>query len=132
SSSALVSTLSRYAVAPLTAELTAGSARAGKLAPVRASAAIRAGRMGSISMFVLEYERDGFGDDVHVQPERPVAQIGQIVVDALLHFLEAVGLAAPAVDLGPARDAGLDLVPHHVTLDHGAIELVVGHRMRTR
>src|SRR6185436_13870429 len=39
---------------------------------------------------------------------------------------------AIAVDLSPAGDAGPDLVAQHVVLDHLAIELVVGDRMRSR
>src|ERR1044072_8998135 len=45
--------------------------------------------------------------DVEVEQQRPVLDVVEIVLDARLDLLLAVGLAAPAVDLCPAGDAGL-------------------------
>ena len=47
-------------------------------------------------------------DDFHIEPEGPVLDVPEIVFDTFLHFLRCVGFTAPAVDLGPAGDAGFD------------------------
>ena len=54
------------------------------------------------------------------------------MVDARLHLVEGAGFAAVAVDLGPAGDAGLDLVADHVALDQVAVHLVVRHGVGAR
>ena len=69
---------------------------------------------------------------MQVEPQRPVAQVIEVVVDARLHLVERAGLAAVAVDLRPAGDAGLDLVADHVALDQVAVDFVVRHGMRAR
>jgi hypothetical protein len=74
----------------------------------------------------------GAGDDLEVQQQGPVAQVFQVVFDALGHLVEGVGFTAAAVDLGPAGDARAHLVTHHVGLDELAVLLVVGHRVRAR
>src|SRR5688572_5856347 len=51
--------------------------------------------------------------DLEVEADRPVLDVIQVVFDALLER----GVAAPAVDLRPAGDAGLDLVAQHVLRD---------------
>ncbi|CAM2144697.1 hypothetical protein PT2222_160130 [Paraburkholderia tropica] len=71
-------------------------------------------------------------DDAHVEPERPVAQVIEIVRHAQLHFFEPVGFAAKAVDLRPAGDAGLDAVTVDVARHHALVEIVVFERVRTR
>src|SRR6267142_404315 len=48
--------------------------------------------------------------DVDVEQHRPVLDVIQIELDALLDFFFIVDLAAPAVDLRPAGDPGLDAV----------------------
>ena len=45
-----------------------------------------------------------------VEKKRPVIDVVQIVLHTTLHFLERIGVAAIAVDLSPARNAGLDVV----------------------
>ena len=69
---------------------------------------------------------------MQVQAQGPVAQVVEVVVDARLHLVQGAGLAAVAVDLCPAGDAGLDLVSDHVALDQVAVDLVVRHRMGAR
>src|SRR5262249_37118943 len=51
--------------------------------------------------------------DFQVEAHRPVLDVIQVVLDALLDR----GVAAPAVDLRPAGDPGLHLVPQHVLRD---------------
>ena len=48
--------------------------------------------------------------DLEVETERPVLDVVEVVLDALLDRR----VAAPAVDLGPAGDPRLHLVPQHV------------------
>src|SRR4051812_41269174 len=47
--------------------------------------------------------------DLDVERDRPVLDVVEIVLDPLLERR----VAAPAVDLGPAGDPGLDLVAQH-------------------
>ena len=51
--------------------------------------------------------------DLEVEPQRPVLDVVEVVLDALLDR----GVAAPAVDLRPAGEAGLHLVAQHVLRD---------------
>ena len=48
------------------------------------------------------------GEDVEVEQDRPILDVVKIVLDALLDFLLAVRLAAPAADLRPTGDSRLD------------------------
>src|SRR5690606_6570887 len=48
-------------------------------------------------------------NDAQIQPQRPVVDIPEVVLDALLPFLERVGLAAEAIDLRPSGNARLNL-----------------------
>nr|GEU28033.1 hypothetical protein [Tanacetum cinerariifolium] len=86
----------------------------------------------SEGIFALEHHQHGAHDDPHIEPQRPVAQVIEVVGDARFHLVERVGFATQAVHLGPAGDARLDLVTQHVTLDQLAILFVVRDRMRTR
>src|SRR6185369_17678585 len=52
-----------------------------------------------------------------VEQDRPVLDVIEIELDALLDLLLIVDLAAPAVDLGPAGDAGLDAMPRKIAGD---------------
>src|SRR4051794_10177598 len=62
----------------------------------------------SIRVLVSRQQRDRrFQQDVDVEQHRPVLDVIQIELDALLDLLFIVDLAAPAVDLRPAGDAGL-------------------------
>src|SRR5690606_38088774 len=61
----------------------------------------------------------------------PVLDVVQVEFDALFHFVDAIGLATPAIDLRPAGDAGLDLVALHVLVDEVPVLLIVSDRMRS-
>ena len=52
-----------------------------------------------------EHDHHGLQDDLQVEQQRPVAQVGEVVLDARLHLVDGVGLAAQAVHLGEAGDA---------------------------
>src|ERR1700731_2559567 len=73
--------------------------------------------------------------DVEIEQHRPVLDVVEVELDALLDFLLAVALPAPAVDLGPAGDAGLDPVTREIAVDglveQPALQLAL-HRVRTR
>ena len=51
--------------------------------------------------------------DLQVEPDRPVLDVVQVVLDPLFDRR----VAAPAVDLRPAGDSGLYLVAQHVLRD---------------
>ena len=69
---------------------------------------------------------------MQIEAQRPVAQIIEIVIDTRLHLVQGSGLAAIAVDLGPAGNTGLDLVADHIALYQIAVDFVVRHGMRAR
>src|ERR1700742_4418214 len=53
-----------------------------------------------------------------VQGQRPVLDVLKVTLDPALDLFRSIGLAPPAVDLGPAGDAGLDLVAGEIAVDH--------------
>src|SRR5688572_26271859 len=67
----------------------------------------------------VQAAHDGQPEDLEVEADGPVLDVIQVVFDALLER----GVAAPAVDLRPAGDAGLHLVPEHV-LREAVLELL--------
>src|SRR5438270_13193678 len=61
----------------------------------------------SIRVLAPRQQRDRrFQQDVDVEQHRPVLDVIQVEFDALLDLFFIVDLAAPAVDLRPAGDAG--------------------------
>src|SRR5512139_3031860 len=88
----------------------AAQAKRGATQPGRS----RASRMARlIGMLVDEAVPEGHEEDLEVEGERPVLDVEDVVLDALLDR----GVAAPAVDLRPAGEAALDLVAQHVARD---------------
>src|SRR4051812_41481633 len=84
--------------------------------------ALPAPAQNSIRVLVPRQQRDRrFQQDVDVEQHRPVLDVIQIELDALLDLLFIVDLAAPAVDLRPAGDAGLDAVAREIAVD-GLVE----------
>src|SRR3954463_8602940 len=66
-----------------------------------------------VGMLVEETLHDGQPDDLEIEPDRPVLDVVEVVLDALVERR----VAAPAVHLRPAGHAGLHLVPQHVLRD---------------
>src|SRR5213596_2096635 len=73
----------------------------------------------SIRVAVAETGPEGQEEDLQVEAEAPALDVVEVVFDP---FLDR-GLAAPAVDLRPARDARLHLVAEHVA-GHPPAELL--------
>ena len=73
--------------------------------------------MGSLAggngLLVYKAAGDGAPEDLYVQADAPVVDVPQVQLDAFFH----VGVAAVAVDLGPAGDAGADLLADQVAGD---------------
>ncbi len=67
-----------------------------------------------------------------IQPERPIVDVGDIVLYALFHLVEGFGFAAVAADLCQAGDAGFDSVAGHVGGDLAGVVVVVGYGMWSR
>src|ERR1044071_4888361 len=66
--------------------------------------------------------------DLQIQPQRPVLDVVVVPLDAIAQR----GLAAEAVDLGPAGDAGLDAVAVAVAADVGLEQLDELRALRAR
>ena len=60
----------------------------------------------SICVLAVKYAEYCHGHDLKIEGETPVAQVIEVVLDALRNG----GVAAPAVDLGPSRDADFEEV----------------------
>src|SRR3989442_9718701 len=73
----------------------------------------------SIRVAVTEPGPEGQEEDLQVEAEAPALDVVEVVFDPLLDR----GLASPAVDLRPARDARLHLVAEHVA-GHPPAELL--------
>src|SRR6267142_3069431 len=72
----------------------------------------------SISVLVLGHQRQRrLEQDADVEPHRPVLDVIEIELDALLDLLVGVDFAAPSVDLRPAGDPGLDAVAREIAVD---------------
>src|SRR3954453_3701790 len=89
-------------------ELSAAAVYAITHSTQRNKSARTAPAQNSIRVLVPRQQRDRrFQQDVDVEQHRPVLDVIQVKLDALLDLLFIVDLAAPAVDLRPTRDAGL-------------------------
>src|SRR5450631_809221 len=90
--------------------------------PRRTGCPAFAGHDGSISVLVLHHQRQRrLEQNVEIEQHRPVLDVIEIELDALLDFFFAVDLTAPAVDLRPAGYAGLDAVAREIAVD-GLVE----------
>src|SRR5258706_9071902 len=69
-------------------------------------------------------------DDFQVEREGPVAQVVEVVLDAPLHLVHAVGLAAETVHLRPPGDAGTGLVADRFALYELGVGFSVCHGLR--
>src|SRR6266542_4019409 len=75
----------------------------------------------SIRVLSLHQRERSLRQYVQIEQHRPVLDIVEIAGDALLDFVLAIDLAAPAVDLRPAGDAGFHPMTGEVTV-HRLIE----------
>src|SRR6202158_3914313 len=90
----------------------------------------------SVGVFVLRHQRQRrLEKNEEVEQHRPVLDVIEIELDALLDFLFAVDFAAPAVDLRPAGNARLDAVACeigvHRFIEQPALQFTL-HGVRTR
>src|SRR5215467_7497042 len=90
----------------------------------------------SVRVLALGHQRQRrLQQDVGVEQRRPVLDVIEVELDALLDLLFIVDLAAPAVDLSPAGDSRLDAVAGeiavHGLVEQAALQLAL-HRMRAR
>src|ERR1700731_1638598 len=88
----------------------------------------------SIGVLVLRHQSHGrFEQNVEVEKHRPVFDVIEIELHALLDFFLVVDFTAPAVDLRPAGDAGLDAMAREIAVnglvEQPALQLAL-HRMR--
>src|SRR5690606_10959535 len=92
------------------------------------------GRTPAACSGLLIYEAFPYreGNDLEIEPQRPVVDVPEVVLHAPFHFLKRVGFTAQAVYLCPSRNARLDLVPLHVGFDKILVVLVVRQCMGTR
>src|SRR5687767_10329974 len=63
-----------------------------------------------VRFLIRKQQQRGLQHDPEVQRQRPVVEVVEVVVNALLHLVYRLGLAAEAVDLGPAGYARPHLV----------------------
>src|SRR5271155_1114207 len=79
---------------------------------------VRNDRRRSVSVFVPGHQRQRrLEKNVKIEQHRPVLDVIEVELDALLDFLFAVDFTAPAVDLRPAGDSWLDAVAREISVD---------------
>ena len=81
--------------------------------------ALAAGIFGLISPLADESDEEGT-QDPEVEQQRPIVDVVEVVAHAGSHLLDGLGLAAQAVDLGPAGDPGLHAVARQIFVDQAA------------
>src|ERR1700682_1762974 len=75
-----------------------------------------------VSVLVLRDQRQRrLEQNEEIEQHRPVLDVIEIELDALLDLLVGVDFAAPAIDLRPAGNAGLDAVTREIAI-HGLVE----------
>src|SRR5437762_1458899 len=105
-----VSPVSRLSI-PMTAYSRSSSVSA-RCDPMKPAAPVMTTRF-LVGMLVEEPAQQRQPHDLQIEPHRPVLDVVEVVLDPLLDR----GVAAPAVHLRPAGDAGLHLVAQHVLRD---------------
>src|SRR5439155_17194983 len=86
------------------------------------------GQKRSVRARVAEHAGEGQQDDLDVEPERPVPDVVEVVLDATVERR----VAAQSVHLRPAGDPGLDVVAQHVAGHRGAKLVHVDWALRPR
>src|ERR1700756_2267028 len=72
----------------------------------------------SIRVLAPGHQRNrGLDQNGEVEQHRPVLDVVEVELDTLLDLLFIADPAAPAVDLGPAGDAGLDAMAREIAVD---------------
>src|SRR5215211_7899196 len=71
----------------------------------------------------------GQEQDAHVQPQRPVVDVIEVVFDSAAHLVVGIGLAPQSIDLGPAGDSRLDVVAAGIEGNLLLVFAVVGKRV---
>ncbi len=77
----------------------------------------RALRLRSIGVLPLQQAERRISDDVEIEQYGPALDIFEVELHAALDFLGRIDLAAPAIDLRPAGDAGLDAMAGEIAVD---------------
>src|SRR5579875_1249958 len=65
----------------------------------------------------LEQREGRRQEDGYVEPDRPILDVIEVAFDAALDFVRRIGLAAPAIDLRPAGNAGTHAMPGEIAVD---------------
>src|SRR5262249_30899125 len=86
----------------------------------------------SIGRAAAEAAGDSQHDDLQIEPQRPLVNVLNIVLDSPPHLVERVGFAAKSPDLCKARDTRPDLVAEVIARNQAAVLVVQGAWMRAR
>src|SRR6185437_12774540 len=96
----------------------------------------------SIDVFGFEQRDEGAEDDPDVEPQRPMVDVVDVQLHALMHAVDGGRLAAMAGNLGPAGDAWFHAMARGIFVDDGfdrfaaalfpQIARLAPHRMRPR
>ena len=70
--------------------------------------------------------------DHDVESQVPVADVPKVHIESLLHQRDLCGIAAAAMNLGPAGDAGLDVMTLGVVRQYLAVLIIMSDGMRPR
>src|SRR4029079_4751833 len=92
----------------------------------------RAVQSDSVGIAAPEELEDRVNEDAQVEPEAPILDVPKVAIDPLLHQLETGGFSAETIDLSPAGQAGLHVLPECVIGDELGVPVIVGYGMRSR
>src|ERR1044072_7956629 len=86
----------------------------------------------SIGIGPTDDHGNGGQEDPDIQQQRPMVDVVEIELEAPAHLVDGFALAPAAVNLRPARDAGLHAMSAEVAIDESGIFLIVCHGMWSR
>src|SRR6266508_5548328 len=85
-----------------------------------------------VGIAIRHRREHGLNQDAQIEPDRPIIDVVEVVLDALSHLVVGVGFTAKSMDLRPAGDAGYHVVPAGIERNLALIVVVVRQRVRAR
>src|SRR5690606_28211601 len=85
-----------------------------------------------VGLLIAEEQRQGLGQNLDIEPEGPVTQVVEVVIEPSLDGLGIRAVVEVAVNLCEPGQAGRDLVIHEVAVDELPVRVVARDRVRSR
>ena len=82
--------------------------------------------------FLIHQRYRGSKNNTKIQPDAPIADVPNVVLNAFFHQVDHWRFAAKTVDLRPARQTRFHVVAIDVVADHLIVIIVMSERMGAR